>query len=44
LRVIASIEDPPLIARILGHVRRREILSDSTPRATPDSRPALNPT
>jgi hypothetical protein len=37
LRVIACIEDPPLIAKILGHVRRREALSDGTPRAPPGS-------
>ena len=42
LRVIASIEDPPLIAKILGHVRRRELLIASTPRAPPDSLPLLN--
>jgi hypothetical protein len=42
LRVIACIEDPPLIARILGHVRQRELLIDSTPRAPPDSLPSLN--
>jgi hypothetical protein len=42
VRVIACIEDPPLIARILGHVRQRELLIDSTPRAPPDSLPSLN--
>jgi ribosomal protein S27E len=42
LRVIACIEDPPLIAKILGHVRRHEALFDSTPRAPPDSLPRLN--
>ena len=36
LRVIACIEDPPLIAKILGHVRRREALIGNTPRAPPD--------
>ena len=36
LRVIAAIEDPPLIAKILGHVQRREALT-SAPRAPPDS-------
>jgi hypothetical protein len=30
-------EDPPLIAKILGHVRQREALFDNTPRAPPDS-------
>jgi len=42
LRVIACVEDPPLIAKILGHVRRREALFDSTPRAPPDWLPRLN--
>ena len=42
LRVIACIEDPPLIAKILDHVRRREALFDSSPRAPPDSLPLLN--
>ena len=37
LRVIACIEDPPLIARILGHVRRREALFDRTSCAPPGS-------
>jgi hypothetical protein len=32
-RVIACVEDPPLIANILAHFRRREALFDSTPRA-----------
>ena len=41
LRVIACIEDPPLIAKILHHVRRHEALCDSTPRAPPDSLPLL---
>jgi hypothetical protein len=35
LRVIACIEDPPLIAKILGHVRRREVLIGNTPRSPP---------
>jgi hypothetical protein len=35
LRVIACIEDPPLIAKILAHVQRREARFDSTPRAPP---------
>ena len=30
LRVIACIEDPPLIAKILNHIRRCEALFDST--------------
>ena len=42
LRVIASIEDPPLIAKILGHVRRREALAGSTPRAPPELLPELD--
>jgi hypothetical protein len=36
LRVIACIEDLPVIARILGHVRLGELLIDRTPRAPPD--------
>ena len=32
----------PLIAKILDHVRRREALFDSSPRAPPDSLPLLN--
>jgi hypothetical protein len=35
LRVIACIEDPPLIAKILGHVRRREALIGRTGRGPP---------
>ena len=35
LRVIACVEDPPLIAKILAHVRRREALCHGTPRAPP---------
>jgi hypothetical protein len=42
MSVIACIEEPPLIAKILGHVRRREALIGSTPRAPPDLLPALN--
>jgi hypothetical protein len=42
LRVIACIEDPPLIARILGHVQRRVALNSCLPRAPPDSHPVLN--
>ena len=37
LRVVAAIEDPPLIAKILEHVRRRETLIGSVPRAPPES-------
>jgi len=44
LRFIACIEDPPLIAKILGHVQRRESLIGSSPRAPPDSQQALNRT
>jgi len=35
LRVIACIEDPPLIATILEHVRWREALIGNTPRSPP---------
>jgi hypothetical protein len=42
LRVIACIEDPPLIAKILDHVQRREALTASFPRAPPHSQPVLN--
>ena len=41
LRVIASIEDPPLIAKIMGHVRRREALIGNTPRSPPVLQPEL---
>ena len=41
LRVIACIEDPPLIAKILGHVRRREALIGNTPRSPPVLQPEL---
>jgi len=41
LRVIACIEDPPLIAKILGHTRRLEARIDNTPRAPPASLPLL---
>jgi hypothetical protein len=44
LRVIASIEDPLLIAQILGHIRRRETLIECTPRAPPEPLPLLNRT
>lgn len=36
---IACLEDPVLIAKILAHVRRREALFDTTPRAPPGSLP-----
>jgi len=42
LRVIACIEDPSLITKILEHPNRREALADGAPRAPPDSLPALN--
>jgi hypothetical protein len=42
LRVIAAIEEPPQIAKILGHVRRREVQSEGTPRAPPGSLPLPN--
>ena len=32
LRVIACIEDPPLMRKILQHVQHREVLSDHTAR------------
>jgi hypothetical protein len=35
LRVIACIEDPPVIAKILAHGQRREALFDSTPGSLP---------
>jgi hypothetical protein len=35
LRVIACIEDPPLIAKILGHVRSREAGAAAQARAAP---------
>ena len=41
LRMIACIEDPPLIAKILGHIRLREALLCSTPRAPPELPPEL---
>ena len=42
LRVIACIEDPPLIAKILGHVQRRKALTGTAARGPPDSTSALN--
>jgi len=41
LRVIACIEDPPLIAKILAHVRRREALIGNTTRSPPVGQPEL---
>jgi hypothetical protein len=35
LRVIACIEDPLLIAKILGHVQQREALNGALARAPP---------
>ena len=35
LRVIACIEDPPLIAKILGHVRSHETVAAIQARAPP---------
>jgi hypothetical protein len=35
MHVIACIEDPPLIAKILGHVRWREAAATMQPRAPP---------
>jgi hypothetical protein len=35
LRVIACIEDPPLIEKILQHVQRREVLTARTTRGPP---------
>jgi hypothetical protein len=37
LRVIASIEEPALIAKILGHVQAREELAGMAPRAPPET-------
>jgi len=42
LRVIACIEDLPLIAKFLAHARRRQALINSAPRAPPDSLPLPN--
>jgi hypothetical protein len=38
---LACAEDPPLIAKILGHVRRREVLIGNTPRSPPVLQPEL---
>ncbi|MEJ2401555.1 MAG: hypothetical protein P8Y52_09205 [Xanthomonadales bacterium] len=43
LRVIACIEDLLPIAKILGHIRRREALIRNTPRSPPDLQPELTP-
>jgi hypothetical protein len=37
LRVIACIEDPPLIRHILAHIERREALINRAARAPPDT-------
>lgn len=37
LRVIACIEDPPLIRHILAHIERREALINHAARAPPDT-------
>jgi len=42
LRVIAAIEDPPLIAKILGHVQRREALTGRAARGPPETQQLLN--
>jgi hypothetical protein len=43
--VLACAEDPPLIAKILGHVRRREALAATTARGPPtESISGLHPT
>jgi hypothetical protein len=43
LRVIACIEDPQLIARILGHVRARDEAAGTEVRAPPSPSQALEP-
>jgi hypothetical protein len=42
LHVIACIEDPPLIAKILAPVQRREYLTGNAPREPPADRQPLN--
>jgi hypothetical protein len=42
LRVIACIEEPALIARILGHVQRRDALTGITARGPPKSQHAMD--
>jgi hypothetical protein len=44
LRVIVCLENPPLIAKILGHVRRLEALAIRAARTPPDSPGVLNVT
>jgi hypothetical protein len=39
--VIANVEKPPLIAKILGHIRQREALIGNTPRSPPVLQPEL---
>jgi len=41
LRVVACIEDPPLIAKILGHVQRREALTGRAARGPPVNAPEV---
>ena len=41
LRVIAGIEEPQLIRKILRHVRKRETLAGIEARAPPDAEVAL---
>ena len=40
--VLACAEDPPLMAKIVGQVQKREALVGSAPRGPPDSQQALN--
>jgi hypothetical protein len=40
--VIACVEDPPLIAKILAPVQRREYLTGNAPREPPADRQPLN--
>jgi hypothetical protein len=42
VRVIACIEDPPLIEKMPGHVQRRQALIGITARGPPDSASDLN--
>ena len=41
LRVIACIQEPPLIAKILAHVRQRGALIGNTTRSPPVGQPEL---
>jgi hypothetical protein len=43
LRVIACIDDPPLIRHILAHIQRREALLNRVARAPPDSQQTYLP-